>query len=141
MIEEDYKQNKDDGPCSIKYSPIPGFDVMWWHKSCSCDNMAVDKCKKACDSDKNCKGFVQRVKEISPGCDYATTSNDCIDGSDINVLGDYVGDLLPIGSGDRGFCGCWRKVIPIWSLIFKSLVGFSSSKKVDILLLIFSFLF
>ena len=84
--------------------------------------MAVDKCKEACDRDQNCKGFVQRVKEAGLGCDYVTTSNDCIDGCDINSRGDSVGDLLEIGSGDRGYCGCWRKVIPIWLLIFKSLV-------------------
>ena len=86
------------------------YEVKWWHKSCYCDNMAVEKCKEACDNDQECKGFVQRVKEDRPGCDYATTSNDCVDGC--YMRGNSVGDLLEIGSGDRGFCGCWRKVIP-----------------------------
>ena len=87
--------------------------IKWWHKSCECDNMAVVKCKEACDSDQKCKGFVQRVKENSSGCDYATTSNDCVDGCTLSGKNDYVGNLLEIGSADRGFCGCWRKVIHI----------------------------
>ena len=127
-LSTDYSKN-ERGACSI-YSPNPflaSMDIVIFHERCHCKDWKVDDCKKACDNDANCKGFVQQLAQdenwdwYSYACSYATVNgasacekSGCSysksdgDGAD-NWGMTGVGDLLD-ESGDGGYCGCWRKV-------------------------------
>ena len=103
-------------------------DIAMMHERCNCKEWKVNDCKKACDNDANCKGFVEIAWEgNSFGCEYATVngastceSSGCSYASS-DSAGDYdiptwVGDLDDGHRRDYVYCGCWRKVILI---IFK----------------------
>ena len=98
--------------------------IVIFHERCFCKEWIVDNCKKACDNDANCKGFVQMLAQdkdwnwYSYGCSYATVngastceSSGCSYAKSDGGMTD-IGDLLDT-SGDGGYCGCWRKVISI----------------------------
>ena len=93
------------------------------HERCNCKEWRIDDCKKACDNDANCKGFVEIAHEgHSFGCEYATVngastckSSGC---SYVRSGGLEVGEeVTEVGDLDDGhrkhvpYCGCWRKVI------------------------------
>merc|ERR1712136_458376 len=123
----DYSKNKR-GACSIT-SPNPflaNMDIVIFHERCHCNEWIVDDCKKVCDNDANCKGFVEKLSQdenwnwYSSGCQYATVdgastckSSGCTyyksDGEGTDNWGmTGVGRLLD-ESADGGYCGCWRK--------------------------------
>jgi len=126
----DYSKNKF-GACSITFSTaawlLPGYspdEVMYipmLHERCNCKEWKIDDCKKACDNDANCKGFVEIAHEgHSFGCEYATVngastckSSGC---SYVRSGGLEVGEeVTEVGDLDDGhrkhvpYCGCWRK--------------------------------
>ena len=88
-----------------------------FHEKCVCKGIAVNECKKACDEDDKCKGFVETSSKLrggfDDGCQYATTSTECAPGckklkSDGVMTG--ADKLWPGENGFSGYCGCWIKV-------------------------------
>ena len=123
----DYSKN-DRGACSTLHPTqwLAEMGISIPHERCKCKEWIVDNCKKACDNDANCKGFVQTIAQdkdwnwYSYGCEYATVNgaSTCESSGCSYVKSDGettdIGDLLD-QSGDGAYCGCWRKVISmIW---------------------------
>ena len=105
------------------------MDIVIFHERCHCKEWKVDDCKKACDNDANCKGFVQQLAQdenwdwYSYACEYATVNGastcessgcsyvrDGEEGVGVEVM-TGVGDLDDGHREDYVYCGCWRKVI------------------------------
>ena len=70
-----------------------------FHQRCIC-TLSLDNCKKLCDEDNNCKGYVKTT--YSESCQIATTSS-CPSGCSTYQRGN-VGSLTLAGT-----CGSWKR--------------------------------
>jgi len=77
-----------------------------WHQRCHCPGH-LSRCKRACDNDNNCKGY---VKHSYGYCETATTSNCPWDCKLINK--GNVGELVDDATCGINFGGCFIKAEP-----------------------------
>ena len=60
-----YTKHQNKGACAVN---VNGIDI--FHEECHCRSFQLVPCQTACDSDKNCKGYV--ISGV--GCHMATNS-------------------------------------------------------------------
>ena len=96
-----YTKHQNEGACAVN---VNGIDM--FHEECNCRSFQLAPCQTACDSDKNCKGYV--ISGV--GCHVATNStcqSEC-NKHHVGNIGDLVKDSRLNDLGDS-YEGCFIK--------------------------------
>ena len=98
-----YRMPDNKGACAVNFNGINIF-----HEECNCHSSQLAICKTTCDSDENCKGYVNS----GAGCHMATTSS-CPSGCKKYHNGN-IGELVIDGSLNdltNSYEGCFIKYL------------------------------